>query len=224
MYLVETDAAYCMSVSVKVLRFNSFVVNTYVVFNPKKECILIDPGCTTASEEDQLLNFLRTNQLTVKYLINTHVHLDHIFGNYLIKQAYRVPLVMHKEGLYLFKQSRTLQYFYGFNGYRETEPDIFVDQDDLVNVSDFTLKVIYVPGHAPGHIALYDKVSRTCFTGDVLFKGSVGRTDLWGGDAEQLYHSVNAKLFALPNDTIVYPGHGPSTTIGEAKVYLKGKL
>ena len=213
-----------MSVSVKVLRFNTFAVNTYVVFNPQKECILIDPGCTTASEEAQLLDFLRTNQLAVKYLINTHVHLDHIFGNYLIKRIYQVPLIMHKESLYLFKKSKTLQCFYGFNGYRETEPDVFVDQDDLVSISGYTLKVIYVPGHAPGHIALYDKVSPACFTGDVLFKGGVGRTDLWGGDAEQLYRSVNDRLFALPDDTIVYPGHGPSTTIGEAKVCLKGKL
>lgn len=213
-----------MSVSVKVMQFNTFAVNTYVVFNPQRECILIDPGCTTASEEAQLLDFLRTNQLSVKYLINTHVHLDHIFGNYLIKKTYQVPLVMHKESLYLFKKSKTLQCFYGFNGYRETEPDIFVDQDDLVGISDYTLKVIYVPGHAPGHIALYDKASPACFTGDVLFKDGVGRTDLWGGDAGQLYRSVNDKLFTLPDDTIVYPGHGPFTTIGEASVCLKGKL
>lgn len=210
-----------MAVSIQVFTFNAFREKTYVLFNREQECIIIDPGCMSWDEQHQLACFIQAHALTVKYIINTHVHLDHIWGNHFLQTTYNAQLVMHLDSLPLLEKAADYQNFYGFNGYQPATPSFFVDQGDSIAMAGWSLTVLHVPGHAPGHIALYSEHLNSCFSGDVLFKGAIGRPDLWGGDHETLCHSIRTKLFTLPNDVVIYPGHGHPTTVKQEKEHLR---
>ncbi|NMM48672.1 MBL fold metallo-hydrolase [Marinigracilibium pacificum] len=198
--------------------FNPFYENTYVIANNDGECIIIDPGCYEIEEKDILEKFISDNNYTVKRLINTHCHIDHVLGNSFVKNKYKVILEGHKDDQETLKAVEAYAPSYGFSNYESTEMDSFLSEHDEISLGDITFKILFVPGHAPGHIALYNEKEKVLIGGDVLFNGSIGRTDLPGGDFDTLANSIKSKFYTLPDDVIVYSGHGDSTTIGKEKV------
>ena len=201
--------------NVQSFTFNPVQENTYVLYNEERLCCIIDPGCYFASEEMALKNFIESNGLKPIFLLNTHCHLDHIFGNRFVAQTYGLPLHLHR----LEKQVLDYGPVSGqrwqlpFENY---EGDLkFLEEGDTIFLGKDELHVLFTPGHSPGHICFYDKEARFLIGGDVLFEGSVGRTDLPGGDFATLEQSIKTRLYTLPEDVIVYPGHGASTTIGD---------
>lgn len=197
--------------------FNPFMENTYVVYQHGGEAWIIDPGCSSRSEEKELDDFIRGNNLKVTRLINTHCHIDHVLGNYFVKNNYQVPLYLHQLEEPMLRSVKLYAPMYGFPRYQETEPDFFLQEGDILELAQYQFKILFVPGHSPGHIALYHEEGGWLLGGDVLFDGSIGRTDLPGGDFDMLIQSIHEKLFILPDSTVVHCGHGPSTTIGKEK-------
>lgn len=202
---------------VRKFTFNPFMENTFVVYDETKECVIIDPGCVEKDEENQLTEFIDGAGLTVKSLINTHCHIDHILGNAFVKRKYNVLLSIHPLEVPVLKAVKTYASNYGFFQYQDSSPDAFLNEGDKVTVGNQVLYVLFVPGHSPGHIALYHAESKTLLGGDVLFENSIGRTDLPGGNFETLIESIHQKFFTLPDDVTVYCGHGSETSIGFEK-------
>lgn len=197
--------------------FNPFQENTFVLFDETKECIIIDPGCSNESENVQLKSFIDKHKLKVKLLLNTHCHVDHVLGNRFIKQVYKVNLLIHREEESVLKAAEVYAPSYGFHDYEHQPADAFLEEGDFIILGNQSLVVLFVPGHAPGHVAFYSEKNGVLIGGDVLFYNSIGRTDLPGGNHEQLIDSIHTKLFTLPDAVKVYPGHGPETTIGFEK-------
>ncbi|HEY3401942.1 MAG TPA: MBL fold metallo-hydrolase [Ohtaekwangia sp.] len=197
--------------------FNPLQENTYVLFDSTRECVIIDPGCYDPEEKDELARFIKENNLIVKMLLNTHGHVDHVLGNAFVKNTYSVKLYISKEDEATLRAVKVYAPHYGFFQYDEAEPDEFLIEGDVIKFGQQQLKVLFVPGHAPGHIAFYHEEQKLIVAGDVLFYNSIGRTDLPGGNFDTLIKSIHEKLFTLPNDVTVYPGHGPETTIGFEK-------
>jgi glyoxylase-like metal-dependent hydrolase (beta-lactamase superfamily II) len=201
--------------NVQSFTFNPVQENTYVLYNEEKLCCIIDPGCYFASEEIELRNFIEVHGLAPKFLLNTHCHLDHIFGNRFIHKTYGLALHLHK----LEKQVLDFGPVSGemwqlpFDNYDGELK--FIEEGETINLGNDELEILFTPGHSPGHVCFYDRVSKFLIGGDVLFNGSVGRTDLPGGDFATLEQSIKTKLYTLHKDVIVYPGHGESTTIGD---------
>ncbi len=202
---------------IKSFEFNPFQENTYVLFDETKDCIIVDPGCAEKQEEVALNKFIVDNSLQVKQLINTHCHIDHVLGNAFVKDKYKVDLFIHKLEAHLLKAVKSYAPNYGFPRYHDTEADGFIDETHTIKFGNQSLKILFVPGHSPGHIALYDTTTKSLISGDVLFQNSIGRTDLPGGHHETLIKSIREKIFTLPDDVTVYCGHGPNTKIGYEK-------
>ena len=202
---------------IKKFEFNPFQENTYVLYDETRECVIIDPGCFEKREQESLSKFIADNNLVVKLLVNTHCHIDHVLGNAFIKNKYKVSLVMHKNEVPVLKAVKSYAPNYGFPQYQDSEADEFVDDTKTIDFGNQSLQLFFVPGHSPGHIALYDKKTKSLIGGDVLFQNSIGRTDLPGGDFDRLIESIHQNFFTLPDDVTVYCGHGPTTTIGFEK-------
>ena len=202
---------------IKSFTFNPIGENTYLLFNESKQCIIIDPGCYYDEEKERLKTFISQNELKPTLLLNTHCHLDHVFGNKMVAETYQLPLQLHeKEKLVLsYAPTSGLMYNLPFDSY-EGEFILLKEGDTLLLGKD-ELKVIEVPGHSPGSICFYCAKQHFLIGGDVLFKGSIGRTDLPMGDHQALLDHIKNKLLVLPEETVVYSGHGPSTTIGAEK-------
>ncbi len=198
--------------------FNPFSENTYVVFDDTKEAVIIDPGCYERAEKEELDHFIEKEKLIIKYLLNTHAHIDHVLGNYHVKEKYKVPFLLHKKDESVLKAVKSYAPNYGFAQYTEALPDGFLEEGDTLHFGASQFNVLFLPGHAPGHIGFYNAKEKILLAGDVLFRGSVGRTDLPGGNHATLISSIQQKLFTLPDDVTVYPGHGPTTTLGEEKI------
>jgi hydroxyacylglutathione hydrolase len=194
--------------------FNPLQENTYVLFDETNECVVIDPGCAERDEQQEISNFIQHHQLTVTLLLNTHCHVDHVLGNFYIKEKYKTRLLIHPNDLPVLKAVKVYAPSYGFYQYQEAEPDGFMSEGDVIRFGNQELNVLFVPGHAPGHVAFYHSKEKLIVGGDVLFYNSIGRTDLPGGNYETLIDSIHRKFFTLPDDVKVYPGHGPATTIG----------
>ena len=199
--------------------FNPFMENTYVLSDDTKEAIIVDPGCYVPRENLQLTDYIEKEQLKPVMLINTHGHIDHVFGNKFVKEKYNIELYIHEKDLTTLQQVKEYAPAYGFDNFEEAVPDHFLDEGDTVKFGHSSLEVLFVPGHAPGHIALVERSQKLCVSGDVLFHRSIGRTDLPGGDTDQLISSIHHQLFALPGDTVVYAGHGETTTIEDEMMY-----
>ncbi len=191
--------------------------NTYVLSDKTGEAVIIDPGCYGKDEEKELIDYISTEGLIVKLILNTHGHIDHVLGNSFCKRHFNVPLWIGKLDLETLKSVEAYAPNYGFQNYEAAQPDRLLETDEQIRFGESELKMMFVPGHAPGHIAFYDKSKEFIIGGDVLFEGSIGRTDLPGGDFDTLINSIHAQFFEFPNETIVYSGHGGSTTIGEEK-------
>ena len=204
------------------LKIKSFVFspiqeNTYLLYNEFNECLIIDPGCYFPEEKDELKAFITQSGLTARMLLNTHCHLDHVFGNKFIAETYELTLQLHDKEKHMLELAPTsgLMYDMPFDNY--VGEYIYVKEGDIIKLGDDELKVIEAPGHSPGHICFYCAKQNFVISGDVLFNRSIGRTDLPGGNLETLLKNIREKLFVLPDETIVYSGHGGLTTIGEEK-------
>ncbi len=203
--------------SIQSFVFNPFSENTYVVFDETKEAVIIDPGCYEPEEKKELDRFISEQGLKIKYLLNTHCHIDHVLGNDHVKEKYKVPFLTHRIEEMVLKAVKSYAPNYGFAAYREALPDQFLEEGDEVRFGNTKWKVLFLPGHSPGHVAFYNEKEKTIFSGDVLFEQSIGRTDLPGGNFETLIQSIHQKLFTLPDAVVVYAGHGSTTTIGKEK-------
>lgn len=205
----------------KIARFELalFGVNAYVVWDPETlDCAIIDPGITSGREQKAIEDFIARNNLNVTHLVNTHLHVDHAIGDSLLAERYGVPVEAHKADEPLGKNLGQQAMMFGIpEKVKDVTVSVFLEDGDRIKVGDGELEVIHVPGHSPGSILLYERKDGFLIAGDVLFKGSIGRTDLPGGDHFALLNGIRRKLFTLPDDTVVYPGHGPATTIGEEK-------
>lgn len=198
--------------------FSPIQENTYILFNEFKECIIIDPGCYFDDEKEILKNFIEQNALKPAMLLNTHCHLDHVFGNKFIADTYGLTLRLHRQEIKMLSLAPTsgLMYNMPFDNYAGSF--IELKEGDSILLGNDKLEVLETPGHSPGSICFYCSKQHFVISGDVLFQRSIGRTDLPGGDFNTLINSIKNKLFGLPDDTIVYNGHGSSTTIGEEKI------
>ena len=201
--------------------FNPFAENTYVVYDDDtKECVIIDPGCSTAGEENELFGFIDSHRLKPLMAINTHGHIDHIVGNTAVKKRYGIPVAAHPNVKDDFLRSRQQAQLFGMSFMGEGElPDRDLEDGEVIKVGESTLEVISTPGHAMGSISLYAEIEGWVFTGDALFCRSIGRADFPGGNYEQLRTNIIERLFHLPDDTEVYSGHGESTTIFDERKY-----
>jgi len=197
--------------------FNPFQENTYVIYDETQEAVIIDPGCYDPAEQRVLDQFVTQHNLIVKYLLNTHCHIDHVLGNAHILAKYKVPFLIHLKEEALLRAVKTYSSNYGFQQYHEALPSGYITEGDKIKFGNTGLEVIFLPGHSPGHVGFYHREDRVILSGDVLFEGSIGRTDLPGGDFNTLIDSIHKKLFTLPDDVIVYSGHGSTTTVGEEK-------
>ena len=205
---------------VKSFTFNPFQENTYVVYDDTKECVIIDPGCYSEEEKTELSRFITTEELRPVKLINTHCHIDHVLGNKFASELWDLELHMHKEDLALLENAGHTSKMYGLEDYEGSpSPKHFLVEGDNLNFGYSSFNILFTPGHAPGHICLHSQKNNLVIAGDVLFQRSIGRTDLPGGDHNTLIKSIKSKLFTLDNETKVYCGHGPSTTIGYEKKY-----
>ncbi len=203
---------------VKSFVFSPFDENTFVIYDEvTKEAAIIDPGCYSEGEEAMLVEFIEEEQLNVKYLINTHCHLDHIFGNNFVKLKYNPNYLIPQKDLFLLENAPKMGSAFGIEMDEVLKPDGFYDEDTIFTLGATQIIPLFTPGHTPGEYCLYAESEGICIAGDVLFEQGIGRTDLWGGDYEILLHSIKTKLLTLPEETVVYPGHGNSTTIGSEK-------
>jgi len=203
--------------TVKCFTFNPVQENTYIIYNENNLCCVIDPGCYFDDERKELLDFITRYKLTPKFLLNTHCHLDHVFGNAFIFDQFATVLHIHEleKQVLAFAPVSAHQWNLPFDNYNHEF--ILVREGDTISLDDDSLRALYTPGHSPGHISFYCQEQQFVICGDVLFNMSIGRTDLPGGDYNTLIESIRRKLFVLPDEVAVYPGHGEPTTIGFEK-------
>ena len=200
------------------ITFNPFQENTYIIWDDTKDCIIIDPGCYEEEERKNLVSFIEINEINPVKLINTHCHIDHILGNKFVSENWNIELHIHKLDLPLLENSGGIAKTYGFEKYEGSPyPQHFLKDGEVLNFGKSKLEILFTPGHAPGHICLFSKEEKFIVAGDVLFNGSIGRTDLPGGDYDTLINSIQNKLMVLEDETVVHCGHGPSTTIGKER-------
>ncbi len=204
---------------VKSFVFSPIQENTYLLYNEFNDCLIIDPGCYFSEEEDELKDFITQSSLLPRMLLNTHCHLDHVFGNKFVAETWELKLNLHEKEKMLLDYAPTsgLMYNLPFDNYAGDY--IYLKEGDVVTLGQDELTVIEAPGHSPGHICFYCAKQNFIISGDVLFNRSIGRTDLPGGNHETLLKNIREKLFVLPDETVVYSGHGEQTTIGEEKKY-----
>jgi hydroxyacylglutathione hydrolase len=206
-----------MALHLKWFTFNPFSENTYILYGDNKECIFIDPGCSNQSEEEILIKFIEEKQLRPTRLILTHAHIDHVLGVRYINQKYHLKLEMHQADLPVYESAGNIAKMYGIPFNQGPQPSFFLDENSKIELDGFTLDIFHTPGHSPGSICFYSKENNFLIGGDVLFNGSIGRTDLPGGNFEVLSQSIKTKLYTLPDNTRVFSGHGESTLIGHEK-------
>ncbi len=202
---------------VKVFTFSPIQENTYVLYNEDKKAIIIDPGCYFPAEQDQLLQFIHTNELEMVKLLNTHCHLDHVFGNKWVYDTFKTPLHIHPDEEAMLKMAPLSGEKWGLPFENYQGPLQFLHPGDTVLLGNDALKVIFAPGHSPASICFYSESQAFLIGGDVLFRESIGRTDLPGGNHALLLQSIRNNLFVLPDEVKVFPVHVLTTTIGYEK-------
>jgi glyoxylase-like metal-dependent hydrolase (beta-lactamase superfamily II) len=206
-------------IEIKYFPYNPFEENTYLLINEKRDCIIIDPGCYFEEERKELLEYIEKEGLNVTRLLNTHCHLDHIFGNRLIAKTFNVGLEIHKLEQPVLDRSPQAGAMYNVPFEPSPMPARYMEEGEKITLGGYELEVLFTPGHSPGSVSFYCAQEQFVIAGDVLFYQSIGRTDLPGGHHQTLLNSIRQKLFVLPDAVKVYPGHGPATTIGFEKVH-----
>jgi len=205
-------------ITVKTFTFNAYSENTYLLYDETKECVIIDPGMYEGFEQNELAAFIKQEGLKPVLLLNTHCHLDHVFGNKFIFDTYGLKPQFHEGELPILNAVPGYAPSMGFTRYEVSpQPDRFLPESGTISFGNSTLNLIFAPGHSPAHLCFYSAADHILIGGDVLFYGSIGRTDLPGGNHQQLIQNISDKLFVLPDETKVYPGHGPATSIGFEK-------
>ncbi|MGL4364470.1 MAG: MBL fold metallo-hydrolase [Bacteroidales bacterium] len=202
--------------TVKRFVFNHYGVNTYVVFDQSKQCIIIDSACNSESEEHTLIEFIASEELTPIMAINTHAHIDHIVGCNFVCKHYNIPWYLHAEDVYNIERSLEYGSSLGFHLIPPPAPQALGEE---VCFGNSKFKVLSTPGHTKGGVCFYNAEEHIVFTGDTLFKSSIGRTDLPGGNLDSLMESITTKLLTLPDDTEVCAGHGAKSSIGDEKLH-----
>ncbi|MDP4172964.1 MAG: MBL fold metallo-hydrolase [Bacteroidota bacterium] len=198
--------------------FNMFGENTYLIWDDQtNEAIVVDPGCSISIEEDKLADAINKKGLVVKYLLNTHCHIDHILGNAFIKSKFDPMFLAANEDMFLFDLMLIEAENMGFEMKKSPQPDQFLKDNSPINFAGTEFIPLFTPGHSPGGFSFYFKDSGFCITGDTLFRESIGRTDLWNGDYDKLINSIETRLLTLPDDVLILPGHGDKSTIGHEK-------
>jgi glyoxylase-like metal-dependent hydrolase (beta-lactamase superfamily II) len=202
---------------IKSFEFSPIQENTYILYNEFNDCVIIDPGCYFDDEKDELLQYINKMDLKPRMLLNTHCHLDHVFGNKFIAEKFGLTLHIHEneKPVLAFAPASGLMYNLPFDNY--TGDIIFLKENETIKLGADELDILFTPGHSPGSLSFYSRKDKFVVSGDALFFRSIGRTDLPLGDHETLLKSIRQQLFALPDETNVYSGHGPVTTIGEEK-------
>lgn len=197
--------------------FNPFSENTYVLYNQSRQCWIIDPGMSNEIEEKEIIDFIEKNHLIPQQIINTHAHIDHILGINFLKEKYQIPFGMYNEEQFILDNAMTSALMFGIPMKATPKADFYIMENEPMQLGDDTLEVRFAPGHSPGSIVFYNREEKWLIGGDVLFQGSIGRTDLPKGDFATLEKSIKEQLYTLPDDTKVYSGHGIETTIGDEK-------
>lgn len=205
-------------IQIKTFVFNPFQENTYLLYDETKEAIIIDPGCYSNEEEEELVNFLQENELKLVRLLNTHCHIDHVLGVRFIKEKFNLKFETHKEDEFLAENAKAHGASFGIQMQDETPAiDHYLNEGEQIKFGNSALNIVHVPGHSPGSIVFFNQTEQFMIVGDVLFNDSIGRTDLPGGDYDLLASGIKEKLFPLGDDMKVFPGHGPYTTIGKER-------
>jgi glyoxylase-like metal-dependent hydrolase (beta-lactamase superfamily II) len=207
--------------------FNPYGVNTYIISGNNGNCIIIDPACFSPDEQAELKSHIERNGLTPLWLINTHGHFDHIIGNAFVCKTWHPTVAAHRDDLFLIQNGYKQGEMFGFPVEQPPQPDKFLEAGDEISMDDVKIKIMHIPGHSQGSIVLHLPEEKKVFVGDVLFNGSIGRSDLPGGNYDLLIDGINRQLLTLPPETIVYPGHGPHTSIGQEMLhnpFLNGVL
>ncbi len=204
---------------IKSFAFNPFSQNTYVIFNENKDAYLIDPGNFTDEETDVLLKYISDNDLKVQNILLTHAHIDHVLGLQKAFDNYQVPVLMHPLEQEILDRNPMDANRFGFFFQPFKGQISYLTENDLITLGKDEFKILHVPGHSPGSVAFYNDAQKFMISGDVLFEGSIGRTDLYKGNHDQLITNIKTKLFVLDDETKVYNGHGNPTTIGFEKNY-----
>lgn len=203
--------------SVHKFTFNPIQENTYVLYAENGDCCIIDPGCYFEEERNELVRFIQSKNLKPVYLLNTHCHLDHVFGNKFVSDTWLLPLYLHETEKMVLSFAPKSADMYGLPFENYNGEMKWLNPGDLIKIGDNELKVLFTPGHSPGSVSFYNEKDGYVISGDVLFSGSIGRTDLPGGDYDQLERSIKTELYTLPDETKVYSGHGGGTSIGFEK-------
>lgn len=214
--MIEKAGSLCL----KSITFNPFGENTYILWDSvTKDGVIFDPGCSDEQEEYELSSFILEQKIAVKAVINTHCHLDHVWGNPFVKETWGCPLYVPEHELQLLRNVRKQGQNFGLILPEQPEPDQIIKNEGLLEIGSIKLQAIFTPGHAPGEYCFLVDGTDLLLAGDVLFEESIGRTDLPGGNHQLLLTSIREKLFVLPDATRVYPGHGGPTTIGHEKAF-----
>jgi len=204
--------------TIKRFEFNPFPVNTYILYDDTNECVIIDAGMINEKEREELSSFIELNHLQIKHLLNTHLHFDHLLGNPFIRKKFGIKTTTHTGDLFLLDR---VNEHAGLFGMLMQDGEVLVDKllndGDTITFGNVTLQAIHVPGHSPGSLVYYSEAEQCLFSGDVLFRRNIGRTDLPGGNYNDLISGIQKKLMTLPEHVTVYPGHGSRTTIGFEK-------
>ena len=199
--------------NIKEFTFNPFQENTYILYDSSKECAIVDPGCSNKDEEQKLVDFIESNGLKPVKLLNTHCHIDHILGNHFINTQYNLMPEYHSKETPILEGAKQMSQLYGI-AYKESPlAKTFIEEGDKIKFGNTELSILFVPGHSPGHIVFINEEQKVIMGGDVLFYGSIGRTDLPFGDHETLIEMIKKKLFTLNDNYTVYSGHGPKTQL-----------
>lgn len=199
---------------IKTFYFNDLRTCCYIVYDDTRECAIIDPGCYKKSEQDRIVKFIGDNGLTPVMIIQTHGHFDHVMGNAFVSERWNIPTYLASEDLPQLKRASSYGSYFGYE-FAQPDGEIRDMKDgDIIRFGNTELEVRSSPGHTAGGVLLYNHKEGYVFTGDTIFKGSIGRTDLPGGDYDLLAESIRTKVMTLPPDTVIYPGHGPATDVG----------
>lgn len=212
-------------ITVETITFNPYQENTYILFDDQKNCIIVDPGMHDHHEELILKSFIETNELTPQILLNTHCHIDHVLGNHFVYEEWGLKPLFHEGEIPVLIAVQNYAPQMGFRYEPSPIPETFLIDRQQISLGNNVLDCILAPGHSPAHLCFYSAQQNFLIGGDVLFRNSIGRTDLPGGNHEVLLNSIKNRIYTLPNETKVYPGHGPTTTIAfekETNPFIRG--
>ncbi|UKJ08148.1 MBL fold metallo-hydrolase [Solitalea lacus] len=206
-------------IQVHYLTFNPYQENTYILFDETKECLIIDPGCYNAGEQNELVGFIKSNGLKPVKLINTHCHIDHVLGNKFVFDNFGLKPNFHKDEQFILDAIPGYAPSMGMHYELSPAVECYLEDGEVISFGNSSVECIFTPGHSPGSLSFYSKADGFVIGGDVLFHQSVGRTDLPGGNFQVLKRSIEDRLFPLGDEVKVYPGHGPATSVGFERLH-----